>query len=37
LISVIKLNPNVELQCIGNFDILFGFLSINACEMVSFF
>lgn len=32
LISVIKLNPNVELQCIGNFDILFGFLSISACE-----
>lgn len=27
LISVIKLNPNVELQCIGNFDILFGFLN----------
>lgn len=37
LISVIKLNPNVELQCIGNFDILFGFLSINVCEKVRIF
>ena len=27
LVSVIKLNPNVELQCIGNFDVLFGFLN----------
>lgn len=36
LISVIKLNPNVELQCIGNFDILFGFLSTNMVEKVSF-
>jgi DnaJ family protein C protein 13 len=35
LISVIKLNPNVELQCIGNFDILFGFLNINTNEQVS--
>lgn len=35
LISVIKLNPNVELQCIGNFDILFGFLSTNVKEKVS--
>lgn len=34
LISVIKLNPNVELQCIGNFDILFGFLSTNVKEQV---
>lgn len=35
LISVIKLNPNVELQCIGNFDILFGFLNTNIQEQVS--
>lgn len=35
LISVIKLNPNVELQCIGNFDILFGFLHTNVREQVS--
>lgn len=34
LISVIKLNPNVELQCIGNFDILFGFLSTNVKDQV---
>lgn len=34
LISVIKLNPNVELQCIGNFDILFGFLNTNIKEQV---
>lgn len=34
LISVIKLNPNVELQCIGNLDILFGFLSTNVKEQV---
>ena len=34
LISVIKLNPNVELQCIGNFDILFGFLNTNVKEQV---
>lgn len=34
LISVIKLNPNVELQCIGNFDILFGLLNVNAKEQV---
>lgn len=34
LISVIKLNPNVELQCIGNFDILFGFLHTNVKEQV---
>lgn len=34
LISVIKLNPNVELQCIGNFDILFGFLNTNVKEKV---
>lgn len=36
LISVIKLNPNVELQCIGNFDILFGFLNTNVKEQVRF-
>lgn len=29
LISVIKSNPNVELQCIGHFDMLFGFVSTN--------
>jgi DnaJ homolog subfamily C member 13 len=34
LISVIKLNPNVELQCIGNFDILFGFLNNSVVEQV---
>lgn len=34
LISVIKLNPNVELQCIGNFDILFGLLNTNVKEQV---
>lgn len=34
LISVIKLNPNVELQCIGNLDILFGFLNTNIKEQV---
>lgn len=34
LISVIKLNPNVELQCIGSFDILFGFLNTNIKEQV---
>jgi DnaJ family protein C protein 13 len=34
LISVIKLNPNVELQCIGNFDILFGLLNTNIKEQV---
>lgn len=31
LISVIKHNPNVELQCIGQFDLLFGFLSTALC------
>lgn len=36
LISVIKLNPNAELQCIGNFDILFGFLNTNIKEQVSY-
>lgn len=35
LISVIKLNPNVELQCIGNFDVLFGFLNKSIKEQVS--
>jgi DnaJ homolog subfamily C member 13 len=37
LISVIKLNPNVELQCIGNFDIIFGFLSSDMESQVRFF
>jgi DnaJ homolog subfamily C member 13 len=33
LISVMKQNPNVELQCIGNFDVLFGLLNVNLqCE-----
>lgn len=35
LISVMKLNPNVELQCIGNFDVLFGLLDVNLHENVS--
>lgn len=29
LISVIKSNPNVELQCIGHFDMLFALVSTN--------
>lgn len=29
LVSVIKSNPNVELQCIGHFDMLFGLVSTN--------
>lgn len=29
LISVIISNPNVELQCIGHFEMLFGFVSTN--------
>ncbi|KAG5676781.1 hypothetical protein PVAND_006590 [Polypedilum vanderplanki] len=32
LISVMKQNPNVELQCIGNFEIIFGFLNANIQE-----
>lgn len=32
LISVIKSNPNVELQCIGHFEMLFGFVSTNFGE-----
>ncbi|XP_055379776.1 dnaJ homolog subfamily C member 13 isoform X2 [Condylostylus longicornis] len=32
LISVIKSNPGVEMQCIGYFDMIFGFLSNNICE-----
>lgn len=32
LVSVIKSNPNVELQCIGHFDILFGLVSTNFGE-----
>ena len=34
LISVIKQNPNVELQCFGHFEVLFGFLSTSATENV---
>lgn len=29
LISVIKANHDVEIQCIGNFDMIFGFLANN--------
>ncbi|XP_055606556.1 dnaJ homolog subfamily C member 13 isoform X2 [Uranotaenia lowii] len=32
LISVIKSNSNVEIQCIGHFEMLFGFLSSNLCD-----
>lgn len=32
LISVIKSNSNVELQCIGQFDMLFGFVSTSLCD-----
>ena len=32
LISVIKSNPNVEIQCIGHFEMLFGFVSTNLCN-----
>lgn len=31
-ISVIKSNANVEIQCIGHFEMLFGFLSTNLCD-----
>lgn len=31
-ISVIKCNANVEIQCIGHFEMLFGFLSTNLCD-----
>lgn len=31
LISVIKHNANVEIQCIGQFELLFGFLSTTLC------
>lgn len=34
LISVIKSNENVEIQCIGHFEMLFGFLSTNFCDKV---
>lgn len=37
LISVMKQNPNVELQCIGNFEIIFGFLNANIQEEVLIF
>ncbi len=42
LISVIKSNANVEIQCIGHFEMLFGFLSTKLsekvrCEFVFFF
>lgn len=32
LISVIKSNANVEIQCIGHFEMLFGFLSTKLSE-----
>lgn len=32
LVSVIKSNPNVELQCMGHFDVLFGLVSTNFGE-----
>lgn len=32
LIAVINSNPNIEIQCIGHFEMLFGFLSNNMCE-----
>lgn len=32
LISVIKSNSNVELQCIGHFEMLFGFVSTSLCD-----
>lgn len=34
LISVIKSNANVEIQCIGHFEMLFGFLSTKLTEKV---
>lgn len=34
LISVIKSNANVEIQCIGHFEMLFGFLSTKLSEKV---
>lgn len=37
LISVIKQNANVELQCFGHFEVLFGFLSTSATENVIIF
>lgn len=36
LISVIKSNPEVEIQCIGHFDMIFGFLANNLTSQVSF-
>lgn len=35
LISVIKSNAEVEIQCIGNFDMIFGFLANNIFAEVS--
>ncbi|XP_065077705.1 dnaJ homolog subfamily C member 13 isoform X2 [Ochlerotatus camptorhynchus] len=32
LIAVIKSNTNVEIQCIGHFEMLFGFLSSSLCD-----
>lgn len=32
LISVIKHNPNVEIQCIGHFELLFAFVSSGLCK-----
>lgn len=34
LISVTKSNPNVEIQYIGHFEMLFAFLSANMCDKV---
>lgn len=35
LTDVIKANPNIEIQCIGHFEMLFGFLSSSLCEKVN--
>lgn len=32
LIAVTKSNESVEIQCIGHFEMLFGFLSANLCD-----
>lgn len=32
LIAVMKSNASVEIQCIGHFEMLFGFLSANLCD-----
>lgn len=36
LMAVIKCNAEVEIQCIGNFDMIFGFLAYNLFKDVSF-